>query len=314
MRSSIGGVEGSLSDATQNGVSIMRWTQLTVATSQEAVDAVSNYLFELNANGIEVKEDSTSPQSAVKLISYFRTDDVDSDRVQAVQKFLAQLPEIGMNPHPAEVWLSDVEEEDWSAKWRSGFQPRRIGKRLVIAPTWHELTPNESEILIRLDPGMAFGTGHHPTTQVSMELLEKVIRKGDIAADIGTGTGILSIAAAKLGAARVDAVDIDGKVMPVASENLLRNGVEPIVHLKQGDGLNALCGTYHLIISNTLSEVILPMIPHCPQFLKSEGKVVLSGIMGKEAGEIEIVLRANGFQCIEIQEQDCWVGIAAMKL
>ena len=314
MRSSIGGVEGSLSDATQNGVSIMRWTQLTVATSQEAVDAVSNYLFELNANGIEVKEDSTSPQSAVKLISYFRMDDVDSDRVQAVQKFLAQLPEIGMNPHPAEVWLSDVEEEDWSAKWRSGFHPRRIGKRLVIAPTWHEFKPNESEILVRLDPGMAFGTGHHPTTQVAMELLEKVIRKGDIAADIGTGTGILSIAAAKLGAARVDATDIDETVMPVASENILRNGVEPIVHLKQGDGLNALLGAYHLIISNTLSEVILPMIPHCPQFLKRRGRVILSGIMAKEADEIEMQLAANGFQCIEIQSQDCWVGIAAMKL
>lgn len=285
-----------------------------MATSQEAVDAVSNYLFELNANGIEVKEDSTSPQSAVKLISYFRMDDVDSDRVQAVQKFLAQLPEIGMNPHPAEVWLREVEEENWSAKWRSGFHPRRIGKRLVIAPTWHEFKPNESEILVRLDPGMAFGTGHHPTTQVAMELLEKVIRKGDIAADIGTGTGILSIAAAKLGAARVDATDIDETVMPVASENILRNGVEPIVHLKQGDGLNALLGAYHLIISNTLSEVILRMIPHCPQFLKRRGRVILSGIMAKEADEIEMQLAANGFQCIEIQKRDCWVGIAAMKL
>lgn len=314
MRSPIGSAEKSSPDSNHDEVSIMRWAQLTVVTSQEAVDAVANCLFELNANGIEVKEVSTSPQSAVKLISYFRTDDVDGDRFQAIQKFLAQLPEFGMNPHPAEVWLSEVEEEDWSANWRSGFHPRRIGKRLVIAPTWHELTPNELEILIRLDPGMAFGTGHHPTTQVSMELLEKVIRKGDIAADIGTGTGILSIAAAKLGAKRVDATDIDETVMPIASENVLRNGVEPIVRLKQGDGLNALRGTYHLIISNTLSEVILPMIPHCPQYLKSEGKVVLSGIMGKEAGEIEILLRANGFQCIEIQEQDSWVGIAAMKL
>ncbi len=314
MRSSIGSAEKSSPDSNYDEVSIMRWTQLTVVTSHEAVDAVSNYLFELNANGIEVKEDSTSPQPAVKLISYFRADDVVSDRVQAVQKFLAQLPEIGMNPHPAEVWLSEVEEEDWAAKWRSGFHPHRIGKRIVIAPTWHEFMPDDSEILIRLDPGMAFGTGHHPTTQVSMELLEKIIRKGDIAADVGTGTGILSIAAAKLGAARVDATDIDEAVMPIASENILQNGVEPIVHLKQGDGLNALCGTYHLIISNTLSEEILPMIPRCPQYLKSEGKVVLSGILGKEAVEIEMQLAANGFQCIEIQEQDSWVGIAATKL
>ena len=291
----------------------MRWAQLTVETSQEAVDAVANYLFELNANGIEFKEEPTSSDAAVKLISYFRMDAFVSDCVQAVKGFLTQLPEFGVNPRPAEVWLEEVEEEDWSAKWRSGFQPRRVGKCLVIASTWHELTPDESEILIRLDPGMAFGTGHHPTTQIAMELLEKVIRGGEIVADIGTGSGILSVAAAKLGAKRVDAVDLDETVIPIATGNFQLNGVTRIVQPRQGDGLNALCGTYHLIISNILSEVILPMIPHYSQFIKREGKVILSGIMENEANAVENELRANGFHSVVIRKLDSWVGISAKK-
>ena len=291
----------------------MRWAQLTVTTSQEASDAVANYLFELNANGIELKDDSSSSHSAVTLISYFRMDDFVGEHVQAVQRFLTQLPEFGINPQPAEVWLEEVEEEDWSVKWRSGFHPRRVGKRLVIVPTWHEMTYQAPEILIRLDPGMAFGTGHHPTTQVSMELLEKVIRKGDTVADIGTGSGILAITAAKLGAMLVNAIELDGKVMPIATENIQRNGAAPVVHLKQGDGLKALCGTYHLIISNILTEAILRMIPQYPQFLKTGGKVILSGIMAKEANQVESELRANDFHCIEIRELDDWTGIFAKK-
>ena len=291
----------------------MRWAQLAVTTSLEASDAVANYLFELNANGIELKDDPSSSHSTVKLISYFHMDDFVSEHVQAVQTFLTQLPEFGMNPHPAEICLTEVEEEDWSEKWRSGFPPRRVGKRLVIAPTWHEVTSQASEILIRLDPGMAFGTGHHPTTQISMEVLEKVIRKGDTVADIGTGSGILSIAAAKLGAKQVDAVELDGTVMPIATENIQSNGVAPIVRLKRGDGLKALCGTYHLIISNIVTEAILPMIPQCPTFLKREGRVILSGITAKEANEVENELRANDFHCIEIRELDDWAGILAKK-
>ena len=291
----------------------MRWVQLTVVTSQEAVDAVANYLFELKANGIEFKEDPTSSHCAVKLISYFRADDFISGCVQEVERFLTRLPDFGVNPRPAEVWLEEVEAEDWSVKWRSGFHPRRVGKRLIIAPTWHELTPNDAEILIRLDPGMAFGTGHHPTTEVSMELLEKVIRKGDIVADIGTGSGILSIAAAKLGAKRVDAVDNDGAVMPIAAENIGRNEVNTVVHLKRRDGLKALRGTYHVIISNILSEVILPMIPDYSQFLNREGKVILSGFMENEADVVENELRANGFHSVEIRKLDSWVGISAKK-
>ena len=302
-----------MSEATPDDVSIMRWVQLTVVTSQEAVDAVANYLFELNANGIEFKDDPTSSHCAVKLISYFRADDFISGCVQEVQRFLTRLPGFGVNPRPAEVWLEKVEAEDWSVKWRSDFHPRRVGKRLVIAPTWHELTPNESEILIRLDPGMAFGTGYHPTTEVSMELLEKVIRKGDIVADIGTGSGILSIAAAKLGAKRVDAVEKDGAVMSIAAENFQRNGVEAMVQLKQCDGMDALCGSYHLIISNILSDVILPMIPHYSQFLNREGKVVLSGFMEKEANVVVNELRANGFHSVAIRKLDSWVGIAAKR-
>ena len=289
----------------------MKWAQLTVTTSQEASDAVANYLFELNANGIEIKDSPAPSAATTTLISYFPMDDLVGERVQKVRRFLSQLPRFGIDPQPAEVWLRSIEGENWSEKWRSAFPPQRIGKRLVIAPTWHQVTPQASEILIRLDPGMAFGTGHHPTTRIAMELLEAVITGGEIVADIGTGSGILAITAAKLGAKRVDAVDSDATVVPIAQENLRHNGVTPIVHLRQGDGLEVLHGTYHLIVANILTKVILPMIPQYPQFLKPGGQIILSGIMAKEAKQVEDLLRANGFRSLETRQWENWVGILA---
>ena len=199
--------------------------------------------------------------------------------------------------------------------------------------------PEPSEILIRLDPGMAFGTGQHATTQLALELLEAAIKEGDVVADIGTGSGILAIAAAKLGAKRVDAVDLDVTTIPIAQSNIQLNKVELIVHLYHGDGLNVLekqmsstppertgmkdlsSPKYPLTVANILTKVILPMIPKCPKFLEPEGKLILSGILIQEALQVETQLRSNGFRVLEVrqlkenheltQTGENWVGILA---
>ena len=300
----------------------MKWAQVTITTSQEASDAVTNYLFERDATGIEIRDTLSSNSLSVTLISYFPTDDLIGEQVQDLRDFLASLTDAGIDTHPAQVTLRSIEEDNWSEQWRSAFPPQKIGKRLVIAPTWDAIVPEPSEILIRLDPGMAFGTGQHATTQLALELLEAAIEDSDVVADIGTGSGILGIAAAKLGAKRVDAVDLDATTIPIAQSNIQLNEVGSVIRLYQGDGLNVLeKQKYPLIVANILTKVILPMIPRCPEFLEPVGRLILSGILVQEASQVEAQLSENGFRVLEVrqlkerqevaQTGENWVGILA---
>jgi ribosomal protein L11 methyltransferase len=300
----------------------MKWAQVTITTSQEASDAVANYLFERDATGIEIRDTPSSNSPTVTLISYFPTDDLIGERVHDLREFLASLIQAGIDTQPAKVTLESIEEDNWSEQWRSAFPPQKIGKRLVIAPTWDDIVPEPSEVFIRLDPGMAFGTGQHPTTQLALELLEISIKGSDAVADIGTGSGILAIAAAKMGAKRVDAVDLDATTIPIARSNIQLNKVESVIRLHQGNGLDALeRQKYPLIVANILTKVILPMIPICPNFLEPAGRLILSGILATEASQIEAQLEANGFRVLETrqleesheltQSGENWVGILA---
>ena len=300
----------------------MKWAQVTITTSQEASEAVANYLFESDATGVEIRDNPASNSPSVTLISYFPTDDLIGDRVHDLREFLASLIQAGIDTHPAKVTLESIEEDNWSEEWRSAFPPQKIGKRLVIAPTWDEIVPEPSAVLIRLDPGMAFGTGQHPTTQLALELLEISIKGSEVIADIGTGSGILAIAAAKLGAERVDAVDLDATTIPIAQSNIQINKVESVIQLYHGDGLNALeRQRYPLIVANILTKALLPMIPRCPNFLEPAGRLILSGILANEASQIEAQLEANDFRVLEIrqlkesheliQSGENWVGILA---
>ena len=300
----------------------MKWAQVTIITSQEASEAVANYLFERDATGIEIRDNPAPNSPAVTLISYFPADDLIGECIHDLREFLASLIQAGIDTQPTKVTLRSIEQDNWAEQWRSAFPPQKIGKRLVIAPTWADIVLESSEVLIRLDPGMAFGTGQHPTTRLALELLEISIKRSDVVADIGTGSGILAIAAAKLGAKRVDAVDLDATTIPIARSNIQINEVESVIRLHQGDGLNALeRQKYPLIVANILTKTLLPMIPICPKFLEPAGRLILSGILATEASQIEAQLEVNGFRVLEIrglketheliQGGENWVGILA---
>ena len=288
----------------------MDWARITVTTSQEASEAVANLLFELNATGVELKDNEAS---TVNLIAHYPLDDRVGARMQKLRDFLTELPTWGIQPHPATIDLKHVKSEKWEEAWKSAFPPQRVGSRIVIAPTWIDVPHNETEILIQLNPGMAFGTGYHPTTRLSLELLERTVEPHHQVADIGTGSGILTIAAIKLGAKHVDAIEIDPTAIPIAAANFQANGVAPKVHLSQGDGLRGIETRYHLIIGNILTKAILPMIPFCVQRLYPEGIVIFSGILETEFAQVKSVLEANQFQCLEVvseaEDKVTWVGI-----
>ena len=288
----------------------MDWARIIVTTSQEASEAVANLLFELNATGVELKDNEAS---TVNLIAHYPLDDRVGARMQKLRDFLTELPTWGIQPHPATIDLKHVKSEKWEEAWKSAFPPQRVGSRIVIAPTWIDVPHNETEILIRLNPGMAFGTGYHPTTRLSLELLERTVEPHHQVADIGTGSGILTIAAIKLGAKHVDAIEIDPTAIPIAAANFQANGVAPKVHLSQGDGLRGIENRYHLIIGNILTKTILPMIPFCVQRIYPEGIVIFSGILETEFAQVKSVLEANQFQCLEVvseaEDKVTWVGI-----
>ena len=178
----------------------MNWARITVITSQEASEAVTNdCLFELNATGVEIKDRDAS---TTYLIAYYPLDDRVGSRMQRLRDFLAELPTWGIQSDPATIDLEPVKSENWEEAWKAAFPPRRVGKRTVITPTWSDVAHNEMDILIQLDPGMAFGTGHHPTTRLSLELLEDSIEPHYHVADIGSGSGILTIARCEVGSAK----------------------------------------------------------------------------------------------------------------
>jgi ribosomal protein L11 methyltransferase len=288
----------------------MDWARITVTTAQEASEAVANLLFELNATGVELKDNEAS---TVNLIAHYPLDDRVGARMQKLRDFLTELPTWGIQPHPATIDLKHVKSEKWEEAWKSAFPPQRVGSRIVIAPTWIDVPHNETEILIQLNPGMAFGTGYHPTTRLSLELLERTVEPHHQVADIGTGSGILTIAAIKLGAKHVDAIELDPTAIPIAAANFQANGVAPKVHLSQGDGLRGIENRYHLIIGNILTKAILPMIPFCVQRIYPEGIVIFSGILETEFAQVKSVLEANQFQCLEVvseaEDKVTWIGI-----
>ena len=292
----------------------MDWARITVTTAQEASEAVANLLFELNATGVELKDNEAS---TVNLIAHYPLDDRVGARMQKLRDFLTELPTWGIQPHPATIDLKHVKSEKWEEAWKSAFPPQRVGSRIVIAPTWIDVPHNETEILIQLNPGMAFGTGYHPTTRLSLELLERTVEPHHQVADIGTGSGILTIAAIKLGAKHVDAIEIDPTAIPIAAANFQANGVAPKVHLSQGDGLRGIENRYHLIIGNILTKTILPMIPFCVQRVYPEGIIIFSGILETEFAQVKSVLEANQFQCLEVvseaEDKVTWVGIKAAQ-
>ena len=290
----------------------MDWAKITVTTSYDAAEAVANCLFEMSATGVEFKESDTAN---IQLIAYYPLDDRVGARMQKLQNFLAELPAWEIQTGPATIDLKHVKSEEWAEAWKAAFPPQRVGERIFIVPSWHDALHNETDVLIQLDPGMAFGTGYHPTTRLSLELLEHTVEPHHYIADIGTGSGILTIAAIKLGAKRVDAIEIDPTAIPVAAANFQTNAVTSRVCLSQGNGLKEVDSKYHLIIGNILTKAILPIIPECAPRLHPAGIVIFSGILETELTQVQSVLEANRFECLQViteaEDNITWVGIKA---
>ena len=292
----------------------MKWTEITITISYEASESVANFLLELGANGVIIDDESsqTTKNDAllpVTLVTHFPTDDLVGTKIEKINTFLKELQTIGLETKPVQIEIKSINDEKWAESWKSAFPPQGIGRQFIVSPRWNRITPSSGKIIIWLDPGMAFGTGYHPTTQLALCLLEEVISGGEEVADIGTGSGILAIAAAKLGVNKVIATDIDKTVISIAQENARINGVEEKIEVVEGDTFSSLSGSYDVIVVNILAKVILPIIPDCPKYLNAKGLLILSGILEEEMPNIESAAKLKGFHIIKTLTKENWVGV-----
>ncbi|KIL34597.1 50S ribosomal protein L11 methyltransferase [Cohnella kolymensis] len=321
----------------------MRWHELTVLATEPSQEMVSHYLYELGAGGVSIEESwsedkprDTSlgqwydkPLNDIRpgyaVIKGYFAEGIDIDAIASeLTKLLQGLPEYGYDAGEFTIQMGDVHEDDWADAWKKYFKPIAVSDRVTVKPTWENYTPRDDELIIELDPGMAFGTGTHPTTALCLRTLESSITGGEQVIDVGTGSGILAIGAVKLGAAKVLALDLDPIAVSSAAENIKLNGLEHTIEVRHSDLLGVLRkGTARtdggitppvdLVVANILAEIILLFTADVYEVLKPGGIYIASGIYKNKEADVEAGLLAAGFEIVDVVRQEDWLAFVAGK-
>lgn len=295
----------------------MYWLEVCVKTDGEAAEAISEALrpfahdesvvLEQQGDMNDLDPYALEPEVSVKI---YIAEDNDSPelrlRIAEIIYFMGRL-----YPVPAPTFRK-IDDEDWSTSWKENYQPFRIGKRLWIQPSW--LDPagtNPDDIMLTLDPGMAFGTGTHPTTQMCLQALERYVEPNHALLDVGTGSGILSIAAAKLGAGQIVGVDTDPIAIRTAQENAEKNGVAEAMQLSEGELASVSQKEWDLVVVNILAPVIILLLTEhdLMGYVAPAGKLILSGIIDEQLDDVVAALKAAGGQVVEKFVVRDWVAL-----
>ena len=309
----------------------MNWAEVQIKTTPKYEELISSILYDVGATGLAIEDPrdilelSQSPESWAFIdpdLINVESDDIvikayfseaeDLDNIVQEIKYKIRNNPILKEAQP-EVTVTMVDDEDFAQNWKKYYKPTKIGERIVIKPTWEAYTPEEGDILVELDPGMAFGTGTHETTILCTEALERYVKQGDIVYDIGCGSGILSIVAAKLGAEKVVGVDLDEVCIKVSNENIIINQVEDIIEVKKGNLLDVVEGKANIIVSNIIAEIIVEMIGDLKSHLEDKGIFITSGIIEEKIPMVEKALLENGFKILETKQKNEWALIIAIN-
>jgi ribosomal protein L11 methyltransferase len=311
----------------------MKWSEISIHTTNEAVEPIANILYEAGASGIVI-EDSFDlnkdhpdqygelyelnpddfPEEGVIVKAYLPVNSFLGETVEQIKSSINNLLlfniDIGLN----KVTISEVHEEEWSTAWKKYYHPVKISSKFTIVPTWEEYEPVSSdELMIELDPGMAFGTGTHPTTVMSIQALEQTVKKDDIVYDVGTGSGVLSIASAMLGAKHVLALDLDEIAVKSAELNIKINHIQDRITVKQNNLLDGITEPADVIVANLLAEIIVRFTDDAFRLVKDGGYFITSGIINQKRQEVEEQIIKAGFEIVETIMMEDWVTIVAKK-
>lgn len=318
----------------------MKWKKLTIETTTQATDMLSYALGEYGVQGIEVQDKiplseadkkamfidilpELPPDDGVAYVSCYLDEGMD---VAALSEYIReQLEEMSayMDTGAGRITLGETEDKDWINNWKEFFHPFRLEDNIVIQPTWTENADIKKEdIVVYIDPGTAFGTGSHETTRLCISGLKRYVRAGAGVSvlDLGCGSGILSIIAAKLGAGKIYGVDIDELAVAASRENMERNGVKSDRYeISRGDVIGdkdfadniAKTGSFDIVIANILADVIIPLSSVVKSFLKKDGVFISSGIIQEKEEAVRAALLANGFEILFTDRLGEWVSFTA---
>lgn len=293
------------------------WVEVSLALSNELAEAVSEVLARFCSNGVVVenntiKDEAADPEATIRVYGYIPADAHVEERKQRIQEALWHLNIIQAVPEPTFRMLFD---EDWMAAWKQHYKPIPIGKRLLILPAWYD-NVDPSRLAVRIDPSMAFGTGTHPTTQLCLEMLETYCKPGSSIIDIGCGSGILSIAALKLGAVHALGVDVDEICVQATMENARDNGVDEGVEVGVGsvEAVNAWQFSLHdapLVVANILANIITRLLQNgLVDTVTPGGVLVLSGILDSQSEGVESVAQQQGLELLSKCHKEDWISLA----
>jgi ribosomal protein L11 methyltransferase len=300
------------------------WIKITLSTPPELVDPLSNFITETGAQGVSQEEPEPAtlddfPKSAEReeLMAYFPADTTTENRITSLKAYIASLSEIFPELGRPSFSTETITDPDWEEQWKKYFKPLRISKDIVVKPTWERYTPTGRDIVIEIDPGMAFGTGQHPSTRMCIKALEDILLKDRSiekwkVLDVGTGTGILGISCAKLGAEKVVCLDIDSKAVEISRKNIAINRVEDRVEIINEDVL--MCDdTFDLILANLTAETLLKFRSHLISIVGTGGYLIISGIIDQDKTVIEEGFLTNNVTLHSVITEKEWVCYTLKK-
>ena len=308
----------------------MNWLEVSVNTHSESVEVVSSILIELGSKGVSIEDPQDYYQltdeqlewlkvqqkdlyeiDTVIVKGYFQPSQWSKDSDVLLHEKLEEIKVYGLQTGPLSVQVKEVGEEDWANAWKQYYFPVRVTRFLTVVPSWVDYEKEQDdELLIELDPGLAFGTGTHPTTQLSLTALEQTIRGNECVLDVGTGSGVLSIASKLLGASKVTAFDIDEMATRVAKENIALNPTIGEIEVYENNLLVGVDQKSDLIVANILAEILLQMPEDAYRNLNDDGRLILSGIIESKANEVKQAFEKAGFTLVErmiMREWNCFI-------
>ncbi len=312
----------------------MNWTEVKIYTTTAGIDPLTGSMLDLGLQGFMIEDaqdfdeflHDTTPhwdyvdQAVMEKMKdcetcvtiYVADNPQGMEELMQVRQILARLK--AQDPDGKygrlELEMKDVDEEDWSNAWKKYYHPVQVGEHLVVCPSWEAYDRKPDEVVLTLNPGMAFGTGTHDTTRLCMELLEKYITPQDTVLDVGCGSGILAITAALLGANKIIGCDIDEVAVKVAGENAALNGVQDRIAFHQGDLTSQVEGSFQIICANSVADVIIRLCEDAGRYLAKDGIFITSGIIDTREQDVLNALEQNGFQVIERRTSGGWVALA----
>lgn len=306
------------------------WVEVKIITKSEAIEPVSGIFYGLDVKGIAIEDPNdilTREQGpltwdfvdlnileyggkAAVVKGYFDKESLKDDIDEYIKNKLNDIKEMGIDIGEGKLIIGSVNEEDWANNWKKYYKPTRIGKSIVVKPIWEEYKKEGNDIVIELDPGMAFGTGTHETTRMCVQALEKYIKHQDMIFDVGTGSGILAIAAAKLGSKEVMAVDLDPVAVDSARQNVSFNDISNI-KVMQGNLLDVVNGKADIVVANIIAEIIILLTDDVKKSLNQGGLFISSGIIRERQEAVMQKLIQSGFEIMEINTDGEWVCIVS---